>query len=109
MKTKTFLALIMVSSSAMALDFDTEWAKFSDDFSRLRGMKMAMVSPPPSAPASPVITPLPELNSGVNKIELVDPKSPVRLGRNLENPAMRDKMEKLYSKPDTVVYSLTLE
>lgn len=106
MKSKYLLASALLATNAMAYDFETEYAKFANDFARLRGTNLAMVSPQKTAP---VITPLPEINSSVNKMELVDPKSPVRLGRNLQNPQMRDKMEKLYDKPDTVVYSLTLE
>ena len=102
---KKLLIMTLVSTNAMALDFDTEWAKFDKDFARLRGVQVASVS-------KPVVTKLdslPEVNSDVNVVERVDPKSPKRLGRNLENPYMRDKLEKLYNKPDTVVYSLTLE
>ena len=102
---KKLLIMVLVSTNAMALDFDTEWAKFDKDFARLRGVQVASVS-------KPVVTKLdslPEVNSDVNVVERVDPKSPKRLGRNLENPYMKDKLEKLYNKPDTVVYSLTLE
>lgn len=102
---KKLFIMLLVSTNAMALDFDTEWAKFDKDFARLRGVQVASVS-------KPVVTKLdslPEVNSDVNVVERVDPKSPKRLGRNLENPYMRDKLEKLYNKPDTVVYSLTLE
>ena len=102
---KKLFVMVLVSSNAMALDFDTEWAKFDADFSRLRGVKVASSM----KYEAPVVTKLPEINTEVNKVELVDPKSPMRLGRNLDNPYMKDKMEKLYNKPDTVVYSLTLE
>lgn len=99
---KKLLIMALVSSNAMALDFDTEWKKFDSDFAKLRSVKVAKYE-------APVVTALPEINTDVNKVERVDPKSPYRLGRNLENPYMKDKMEKLYNKPDTVVYSLTLE
>jgi hypothetical protein len=102
---KKLLIMALVSTNVMALDFDTEWAKFDKDFARLRGVQVALVN-------KPVVTKLdslPEVNSDVNVVERVDPKSPKRLGRNLENPYMKDKLEKLYNKPDTVVYSLTLE
>ena len=100
---KKLLIMALVSTNAMALDFETEWAKFDNDFARLRGVQVASVTKPSES------IPLLEINTGVNVVERVDPKSPKRLGRNLENPYMKDKLEKLYNKPDTVVYSLTLE
>ena len=112
MKTKFIMVSMLVASNAMAYDFETEYSKFASDFARLRGMNVAMVATPKVAevaPTAPVITPLPETNLAVNKLEQVDPKSPFRLGRNLQNPEMKEKMEKLYSNPNTVVYSLTLE
>ena len=112
MKTKFIVVSMLVASNAMAYDFETEYSKFASDFARLRGMNVAMVATPKVAevaPTAPVITPLPETNIAVNKLEQVDPKSPFRLGRNLQDPEMKKKMEKLYSNPDTVVYSLTLE
>jgi len=102
---KKLLIMALVSTNAMALDFETEWAKFDKDFARLRGVQMATVS-------KPVVTKLdslPEVNSNVNVVERVDPRSPKRLGRNLDNPYLKEKLEELYKKPDTVVYSLTLE
>jgi hypothetical protein len=112
MKTKFVMVSMLVATNAMAYDFETEYAKFSADFSRLRGTTVAMVATPKVAEVAttaPVITALPETNLAVNKIEQVDPKSPFRLGRNLQDPEMKKKMDKLYSNPDTVVYSLTLE
>jgi hypothetical protein len=109
MKTKFVMVSMLVATNAMAYDFETEYAKFSADFARLRGTTVAMVATPKVAEVAPVITALPETNLAVNKIEQVDPKSPFRLGRNLQDPEMKKKMDKLYSNPDTVVYSLTLE
>jgi hypothetical protein len=87
----------LVSTNAMALDFDTEWAKFADDFARLRPVK--------TIKDSPVVNALPQLDSDVIQ---VDPKSPERLGLKLTDPAMREKVAKLYQKPETVVYSTTI-
>ena len=91
----------LVSTNAMALNFDTEWAKFADDFARLRPAKIVKDSPTDK----PVVHALPQLDSDVVQ---VDPKSPERLGLKLSDPAMRDKVTKLYQKPDTVVYSTTV-
>jgi hypothetical protein len=84
----------LVSTNAMALDFDTEWAKFSDDFAKL---KQSIVKP--------VVHTLPQLDSDLIQ---VDPKSPERLGLKLTDPAMREKVTSLYQKPDVVVYSTTI-
>lgn len=88
--------MLLVSTNAMALDFDTEWNKFAPDFAKLR--KVAYTEPTTN-----------ETNSQPNVLEQVDPKSPHRLGYKLQDPAMRDRLSQLYKKPDTVVYSLTLE
>lgn len=96
---KKLFVMMLVSTNAMALDFDTEWAKFAPDFAKLR--KVAQVEP--------VKAPILEMNSQSNVLERVDPKSPHRLGYKLQDPAMRKHLAELYKKPDTVVYSLTLE
>ena len=91
---------MLVSTNALALDFETEWAKFDSDFASMRGTIVAKIQTEDS---------LLETNTDSNKVERVDPKSTKRLGRNLDNPYMRDKLEKLYNDPNIVVYSLTLE
>lgn len=101
MKHTLIVGSMLVATNAMALDFDTEWAKFSADFARLKNTKVTT--------SSAVVTPLPEINTSVNTLEQVDPKSPNRLGLKLADQSMVNKMKDLYSKPDTVVYSLTLE
>lgn len=101
MKHTLIVGSMLIATNAMALDFDTEWAKFSADFARLKNTKVTT--------SSAVVTPLPEINTSVNTLEQVDPKSPNRLGLKLADQSMVNKMKDLYSKPDTVVYSLTLE
>jgi hypothetical protein len=85
---KPAIVLCLVATNAMALDFDTEWSKFEADFAKFKPKATSVVS---------------------NVIAQVDPKSPERLGLKLSDPAMREKVTALYKKPDTVVYSLTLE
>lgn len=85
----------LIATNAMALDFDTEWAKFSQDFARFKSVKTA-----------PVITNITEPPE--NEVVRVDPKSPDRLGLKLSDPAMREKVTNLYQKPDTVVYATTI-
>lgn len=115
------LAVSLVATNAMALDFDSDWAKFDTDFSRLKNYKaVAMVEPKKPIVKKiddevmddvPVYNPrtnLPTKPSVDNVLEQVDPKSPERLGHNIEDPAMRNKVTSLYKKPDTVVYSINL-
>ena len=103
------LAMAVVSTNALALDFDTEWAKFQPDFQRLKGVQVAKVETRKVAPVEELtVKTLPSVPSTENVLEQVDPKSPERLGHKIEDPAMREKVTGLYKKPDTVVYSLTL-
>lgn len=102
MKTRIMILSMVVSTNAMALDFDVEWAKFKDDFTRLRS---SMTSSKPEV----VVTPVPPLVPVDDAdVKLVDPKSKDRLGLSLSNPQMRNKLKDLYSKPDTIVYSTTV-
>ena len=89
------LILSVVATHAMVLDFNTEWAKFSGDFAKLKPSAVK-----PAVHASPQPT--------EDSLMLVDPKSPDRLGLRLSDPAMRDKVTSLYQRPDVVVYSTTI-
>ncbi len=89
-----------ISSSAMALDFETEWAKFADDFAKLKSKVNITVDVPKVGALSVPV------EDGV--IQKVDPKSPDRLGHTLSDPALRERVTSLYQKPDTVVYSTTI-
>ena len=110
------VATCLIATNAMAIDFDTEWAKFSNDFTKLRSVQVAKVDRKPEAPISRlapvedksvIVTPLPETND-TSELQQVDPKSPERLGYKLSDPAVKDHVTKLYQKPDTVVYSATI-
>ena len=99
---RLIVVMAVVSTNAMALDFDTEWAKFSNDFAKFKSYAVAKVDSPVDKTA---VHALPQLDS---ELIQVDPKSPDRLGHKLEDPAMREKVTSLYKKPDTVVYSATI-
>jgi len=116
MKTLIIVATSLIATNAMAIDFESEWAKFSNDFVKLRGVQIAKVERKPVdkpvhlAPVedkSVIVTPLPEKND-TSELQQVDPKSPDRLGHKLSDPAVKDYVTKLYQKPDTVVYSATI-
>lgn len=96
------VAVSLMATNAMALDFDTEWAKFNQDFAKFKTYQVAKLDSPID---KPVVHALPLLGP---EVEQVDPKSPDRLGLKLSDPAMREKVTKLYQKPDTVVYATTI-
>jgi hypothetical protein len=97
MKRAIVLSLF-VSTSAMALDFQTEWAKFADDFVKLKPKVNVTVDVPKVGSVS--------VEDG--EVKKVDPKSPDRLGYSLQDPKLRERVTSLYQKPDTVVYSTTI-
>lgn len=97
---RVILLSLFVSSSAMALDFNTEWAKFADDFAKLKSRVNITVDVPK---VGNVTVPVDDA-----VIKQVDPKSPDRLGYSLQDPLLRDHVTSLYQKPDTVVYSATI-
>ncbi len=101
MKRLVVISAVTLSTNAMALDFNTEWAKFADDFAKLKS-KVSMTIDLPKAGN---VTVLP-LDS--DELKQVDPKSPDRLGLKLQDPVMRERVTSLYQKPDTVVYSATI-
>lgn len=96
---RLIVVLSVVATNAMALDFDTEWAKFDTDFSKFKSYKVAKVEK-----VSPIVETIP-----VGEVVQVDPKSPERLGLKLSDPAMREKVTSLYKKPDTVVFATTIQ
>ncbi len=97
---RVILLSLFVSSSAMALDFNTEWAKFADDFAKLKSKVNITVDVPR---VGNITVPVEDA-----ELKQVDPKSPDRLGLKLQDPAMRERVTSLYQKPDTVVYSATI-
>jgi len=98
MKRLVLIAAV-VSTNAMALDFETEWAKFSDDFARLK----SKVLPVEKIKVEPEIIPVADA-----VIKQVDPKSSERLGLKLSDSSMVKKMKDLYQRDDVVVYSTTV-
>lgn len=89
-------ACCFISSNAFAIDFDTEWAKFKVEFDRLK-TKPALEQQERKAP----VVSAEELSS-------VDPKAPERLGNSVSDPALKERLQELYKKPDTVVLSTTV-
>lgn len=99
----TLVVLCLVSTNALALDFNTEWNSIKSRFTM-----------PVVVPVVPVVVKQDDV-SVVTPVEvkqeeqgLVDPKSPDRLGYKLSDPEMRKRVIEAYNKPDAVVYSYTL-
>lgn len=99
----------LVSGSVLA-DFDSDFAQFDRDFARLN--QVAMVKKVNKRPAVRAVDVEPEYVD-TQKSELiqheVDPTSPDRLGHQIEDPVMRDKVISLYNKPEIKVYSYVLQ
>jgi hypothetical protein len=113
---KPVILLCFVATNAMALDFDTEWSKFNNDFVKLKSKPIVMasnspisVTPIPVVPVEERSSVLLDKNTESNILQQVDPKSSNRLGFKLSDPNMRDRVIEAYNKPNAVVYSLTLE
>jgi hypothetical protein len=105
---KPVILLCFVATNAMALDIDQEWAKFSNDFERLKQRPVVVASRSTSVPVVDKSIQLPAKNTQDNTLQQVDPKSPERLGHKLSDPEMRDRVVEVYNKPNAVVYSATL-
>lgn len=97
---RVILLSAFVATNAFALDFDTEWAKFADDFARLKSKVNITVDVPR---VGNVAVPVSDAD-----IQQVDPKSPDRLGLKLSDSSMVQKMKDLYKRDDVVVYSTTV-
>ena len=96
------MVVALVSTNAMALDFNTEWAKFADDFAKLKS-KVSVAVDVPKSKVEPVIVPVEDA-----EVKQVDPKSPERLGLKLSDASMVKKLKDLYQRDDVVVYSTTV-
>ena len=94
-----FTACCFISSTAFAIDFDTEWAKFKSEFDRLK-TKPVVQEQVKEDKKAPVVK--------AEELSLVDPKAPERLGNTVSDPVLRQKLQELYKKPDTVVMSTTI-
>lgn len=94
------MVVALVSTNAMALDFDTEWAKFADDFAKLKSKVNITVDVPK---AGTFTVPVEDA-----ELKQVDPKSPDRLGLKLSDSNMVQKMKDLYKRDDVVVYTTTV-
>jgi hypothetical protein len=113
---KPVILLCFIATNAMALDFNSEWAKFDNDFAKLKTKPVMLASnspviitPIPAVPVEERSVVLLDKNTESNVLQQVDPKSPNRLGIKLSDPNMRDRVIQAYNKPNAVVYSLTLE
>lgn len=101
---KLIIATMLVSTNAMALEFETEWAKFANDFAKLASK--ASVKVDVDVPRVGNVS-VPVEDRSI-QIERVDPKSPDRLGLKLSDQSMVNKMKDLYKRDDVVVYSTTV-
>ena len=92
------VVLCLVSTNAFALDFNTEWNLIKARFT----IPIDNSSTTQSVIVTPIDSNKPEI------MEMVDPKSPDRLGYKISDPEMRKRVIEAYNKPNAVVYSYTL-
>lgn len=102
---KLIMIALMVSTPVLAGDFDSEFAAFQKDFDRLNSMVVVKKQRKPKT----VVVQRNEIDNETPDEHEVDPTSPDRLGHQLENPAMREKVAALYEKPNIKVYSYVLQ
>lgn len=95
---KHFLAgcAVVFSTSVHAIDFESMYKEFQDDFNKLKNKNVVVEKVDSGAP----------IVEGV--LQRVDPKSPERLGHSLSDPVMREKLQSLYNRDDVIVYSTTV-
>lgn len=104
---KKFIMIALLVSTPALADFDSDFVSFQKDFDRLNNMvvkkktktKTVMVKTADDR----------SLFDSTQDEHEVDPTSPDRLGHQLENNAMREKIAALYEKPDIKVYSYVLQ
>lgn len=96
MKRTVAVALCLIATNAVALDFNTEWNSIKSRFTKLNVTQQPVT-----------VTPI-ESNTKLEIMEQVDPKSPDRLGYKISDPEMRKRVIEAYNKPNAVVYTYTL-
>lgn len=96
MKKLFIMGALVASTNAMALDFETEWAKFKDDFAKIVTRSTVKVDVD-----VPVVGNVP-----VVEVTPLEPQS--RLGNQISDPVVKAKVQELYKRPDVVVYSTTV-
>lgn len=96
---KILFAFCFVSTSAFAIDFDTEWKAMKVVFAKVT--PAPVVSVVPEAPVVQVVTESLDLKR-------MDPRSPNLLGYTLSDPVMRNRVTELYKRPDVIVLSTTI-
>ena len=89
---KLILVTALVSSNAMALDFETEWAKFANDFAKLASKMSVKVDVDVPRVGNVNVVPVEDRSI---QLERVDPKSPDRLGLKLSDPSMVQRMKEI--------------
>lgn len=105
---KKFIMIALLVSTPALADFDSDFASFQKDFDRLNSMVVSKKKPKPKT----VMVKLEaerEMDNNTTDEHEVDPTSPDRLGHQLENTAMREKVAALYEKPNIKVYSYVLQ
>lgn len=107
MRKLVIMGALVASTNAMALDFETEWAKFKDDFAKIASQSTVKIDVDvPVVGNVPVVT-IP-LEKDEVEVKKIDPQDPNLMGNKVSDPALKEKLHSLYKRPDVVVYSTTV-
>lgn len=102
---KKFIVIVLLVSTPALADFDSDFASFQKDFDRLNTMVVSKKKQKPKT----IMVQRGEIDNAMPDEHEVDPTSPDRIGHQLENNAMREKVVALYEKPNIKVYSYVLQ
>ncbi len=115
MKYALYLSLLFSVTTVHADSFDVEWAKFQKDFERLnQNQRVAIssrISNKPLSITKPVVSEPFEQNPSENQEAISTPrgneemvlKESDKLGYQVTDPGVREKVMSLYKRPDVIV------
>jgi hypothetical protein len=110
MKLIAFMTMLLFISSVHADSFDVEWVRFEKDFKQLnerQNLTAIKKTPKKQLPAIATSDQTSAFNQENLQIPQVNPeivlKESDKLGYQVSDPVVREKIMKLYSRPDVIV------
>lgn len=109
MKYVISILIVFSISSVRADSFDTDWAKFSSDFEALNYRNGPAIRKVPKKPPSQLAAIKPDVQKGDDEqLEIGTPvetslRETDKLGYQVSDPQIRQKVVDLYRRPDVVV------
>ena len=109
MKYVISILIVFCLSSVRADSFDVDWAKFSSDFAALNNRNGPAIRKVPKKPPSQLAAIKPDVQKGDDEqLEIGTPvetslRETDKLGYQISDPQIRQKVVDLYRRPDVVV------